>query len=57
MKIRVTLMTENDKHLNVSKEEIEEKAKIGWELLCMMFNNTYGQEDVATVEKCELVEM
>ena len=57
MKIRVTLMTENDKHLNVSKEEIEEKAKIGWELLCMMFNNTYGQEDVVTVEKCELVEM
>ena len=57
MKIKVTLMTENDKHSNATKEEIETSAKKGWELLCMMFNNSYAQEEVITVEKCELVEM
>ena len=57
MKIKVTLMTENDKHSNATKEEIENAAKKSWELLCMMFNNSYAQEEVVTVEKCELVEM
>ena len=57
MKVRVTLMTENDKHSNLTKEEIEEAAKKSWELLCMMFNNTYNQTETVAVEKCELVEM
>ena len=57
MKVRVTLMTENDRHLNATKEEIENTAKKSWELLCMMFNNSYAQEEAVTVEKCELVEM
>lgn len=57
MKVKVTLMTENDKHSNATKEEIENAAKKSWELLCMMFNNNYAQEEVVTVEKCELVEM
>lgn len=30
MKIRITLMTENDKHINATKEEIEDSAKKGW---------------------------
>lgn len=57
MKVRVTLMTENDKHPNATKEEIENVAKKSWELLCMMFNNTVNQTETVTVEKCELVEM
>lgn len=57
MKLRITLVTENDKHLNVTKEEIEDAAKKSWELLCMMFNNTYDQTEKVTVEKCKLVEM
>ena len=57
MKVRVTLMTENDKHSNATKEEIENVAKKSWELLCMMFNNTVNQAETITVEKCELVEM
>lgn len=57
MKVRVTLMTENDRHPNATKEEIENTTKKGWELLCMMFNNSYEQEEAVTVEKCELVEI
>lgn len=57
MKVRVTLMTENDKHPNATKEEIENAAKKSWELLCMMFNNTVNQTETVAVEKCELVEM
>lgn len=57
MKVRITLMTENNKHPNATKEEIENSAKNGWELLCTMFNNSYAREEIVTVEKCELVEM
>lgn len=57
MKVKVTLMTENDKHSNATKEEIENTAKKSWELLCMMFNNTVNQTETVTVEKCELIEM
>lgn len=55
MKIRVTLMTENDKHLpGYSKEEIETEAKAGWDGL--LFALLFGCNDTAYVESCELVE-
>ena len=56
MKIRVTLMTENDKHLDMSKENIETSAKIAWNLVCTMLN-TLNPEEKASIEKCELVEI
>lgn len=56
MKIKVTFMTENDKHLDIAKEEIEENAKRGWELWCAMLNAANPKEKI-TLEKCELVEM
>lgn len=31
MKIRVTLMTENDEHLSIPKEELERLATESWE--------------------------
>jgi hypothetical protein len=57
MKVKVTLMTENDKHVNATKEEIENAARISWGFLCTMFNNTVNQTETVTVEKCELIEM
>lgn len=57
MKIRVTLMTENDKHLpNMSKEEIEAKARMGWEMLMTMISIDAGENERGYVESCELVE-
>jgi len=56
MKIKVTLMTENDKHLDMSKEDIEANAKMGWELVCTMLN-AYNPEEKASIEKCELIEI
>lgn len=53
MKVRVTIMTENDKHLpDFSKEEIETIAKLGWNAILATFETS----DVAYVESCELVE-
>lgn len=53
MKIRVTIMTENDKHIDNPKEEIEKVAKTAWnQLLCVLA----GSEKTAYVESCELVE-
>lgn len=54
MKIRVTLMTENDKHLNLSKEEIEKHAMDGWNVVCKLYSNS---NEKVTIEKCEVVEM
>ena len=53
MKIRVTIMTENDTHSDHSKEEIERTAKTGWNQLLMILG---GGVDRAYVESCELVE-
>ena len=56
MKIRVTLMTENDIEPTHSKEEIEKAAKKGWELVCALLNVQNGKDERCTVEKVELVE-
>lgn len=61
MKIRLTIMTENDKHLsdvysNYSDEMIESKVKQAWQanfnFMCLMGD----MDEKAIVEKCELVE-
>ena len=56
MKVLVTLMTENDVKSNRSKEEIEQAAKRGWELICAMLNTQSKNGETIYVEKCELVE-
>lgn len=55
MKIRVTLMTENDKHPDESStdEAIVKAATIGWNALLAMLSKT---NDKAVVENIELVE-
>ena len=55
MKIRVTLMTENDRDVpeNMTDEEFERLAVVGWDALLATLK---GSDEVAYVEKCELVE-
>ena len=56
MKIRVTLMTENDIVPSQSKEETERVAKKGWELICALLNAQMDNDERCTVENVELVE-
>lgn len=56
MKVKVTLISENDRHPDATKEELEEAAKKGWDLLCSMYNSL-STEDRAFVEKCEIIEV
>lgn len=54
MKIRVTLMTENDNHLPIPKEELERIATESWEKLIKLLNEL--SSDNAYLERCEIVE-
>lgn len=54
MKVRVTLMTENDKPVSALGKNPEEKLKRGWELVCAMLNTM--SDDGATLENIEIVE-
>ena len=54
MKVRITIMTENDKHVSEPKEKIERNAQVGWQ---MLMNSITGNGEKATVESVELVEM
>lgn len=54
MKVRVTIMTENDKPISVLGENPEEKAKRCWELMLALLNTQ--SEDRATLERVEIVE-
>lgn len=58
MKIRITIMTENDKHLDekYSKELIEQKAKDGWDFVLKLLAISSDENETAFVESCELVE-
>ena len=58
MKIRITIMTENDKHLDekYSKELIEQKAKDAWDLVLKMILLQSKENETASVESAELVE-
>lgn len=54
MKVRVTLMTENDKPVSALGENPEEKAKRGWELALALLNTQ--SEDKASLESIEIIE-
>jgi hypothetical protein len=55
MKIRITIMTENDKHFpdDVSDQRIEAATKVGWMALLNMLKD---DGESVSVEKCELIE-
>lgn len=57
MKIRVTLYTENEKHVACSMEELEEAAKKAWQLLFDSIVDYSADYEKAIVEKCEVIEM
>ena len=54
MKVRVTIMTENDKPAAVLGENAEDKIKRAWELVLTMISSL--GEDRATVEKVEVID-
>lgn len=54
MKVRVTLMTENDKPVSDLGEDPEEKIKRAWEFVVALLN--IRSEDSATLENIEIVE-
>lgn len=54
MKVRVTLMTENDKPVSALGENPEKELKRGWELFCALLN--MQSDDRATLERVEIVE-
>ena len=57
MKIRLTIMTENDKHIDerISDERVEQMVAMAWQ---MILDNLPGKslDEKGIVEKCELVE-
>ena len=55
MKVRVTLMTENNKHINedISDEEIQKIAEDTWNIFIKMLND--DSDDKAYLEKVEVV--
>ena len=58
MKIRITIMTENDKHIDekYSKELIEQKTKDGWDFVLKALAISSDKNETAFVESCEMVE-
>ena len=58
MKIRITIMTENNKHLDekYSKELIEQTAKNGWDFALKALTLLSENNETVSVESCELVE-
>lgn len=54
MKIKVTLLTENEKPVSVLGENPEEKARKAWELVCAMLN--MQGEDKIQLENVEILE-
>ena len=58
MKIRMTIMAENNEHLDekYSKELIEQKTKDGWDFVLKGLALSSENIETALVESCELVE-
>lgn len=56
MKIRVTLMTENNKPLSNLGENPEEAARRGWELLVSFLNAQGEIGEKISLENIEIVE-
>lgn len=56
MKVRVTLMTENDKHMPLETREAQAAAcRVGWEMICKLLNDM-AVDEKATVESIEVIE-
>ena len=53
MKIRVTLMTENDKHMDASNDKLQEITKAAWDMLLAMVS---ADDETGYVESVEIVE-
>ena len=58
MKIRLTIMVENNKHLDekYSKELIEQETKDGWDFVLKGLALSSETIETELVESCELVE-
>ena len=58
MRIRLTIMVENNEHLDekYSKELIEQKTKDGWNFVLKGLALSSENIETALVESCELVE-
>lgn len=62
MKVRLTIMTENDRHPEIrpeDKEHLEKEIANAWDLILYMFCRDAGTDpsEKAFVEKCEIVEV
>ena len=57
MKVRVTLMTENDKHMpeTLTDEQVHNEALRGWEIVTKLLS-TLSDDEKCTVESVEVVE-
>jgi len=55
MKIKITLMTENNEHLDMPKEDIEANALVAWQTLCSLIN-IFNPEERIEIENCEVIE-
>lgn len=58
MKVRVTLMTENDKPYpaGTSKKVMEEIAKGAWDMALILLMHMLKSDDKANVEKIEIID-
>lgn len=54
MKVRVTIMTENDKPVSALGKNPEETSRRAWDLIIALINTQ--SDDKMTVEKIEIVE-
>lgn len=55
MKVRVTLMTENDTPIEEVGENPQEKIEAAWKLLCAYLTTLCNNGDIAILEKVEIV--
>jgi hypothetical protein len=57
MKIRVTLLTENNRPVSALGQNPTENARRGWELVCALLNSASGvNKDHVALEALEIVE-
>lgn len=55
MKIRLTIMTENDKPVEILGDNPEEKIKKAWDMLLTMMSLMGENNDNAYVERVEVI--
>ena len=56
MKVRVTLMTENDSPIEELGENPQEKIEEAWKMCCDILTKLCNNGDTATLEKIEIVD-